>query len=90
MVHIIKKKGSNVDLRIQILLDVFCKTVGGADTGKSCVFPFITSDGVTRTMCTTIGNPNPWCSTLTDENGTHVGGQGKWGHCTPQCHGDDL
>ena len=87
--------GSRYDLILQILLDSFCKTVGGADPGKSCVFPFTTSpDLVTRTECTTYGttpdDPNPWCSTLTDENGTHVGGQGKWGYCAPKCHGNDL
>ena len=84
-------KGSNVDLILQNILDSFCKTVGGADPGKSCVFPFTISGGVIRTKCiTSPGDPNPWCSTLTDENGTHVGGQGKWGYCAPQCHGNDL
>ena len=86
--------GSNVYFLLQILLDRFCITVGGADPGKSCVFPFTTNDGATHTECTTKGNPpddpNPWCSTLTYENGTHVGGQGKWGHCAPECHGNDM
>ncbi len=27
----------------------------------------------------------PWCSTLVDETGHHVGGQGKWGNCGPGC-----
>ena len=27
----------------------------------------------------------PWCSTLTDEIGKHVNGQGKWGNCGPDC-----
>ena len=67
---------------------VICKTVGGADPGQSCIFPFTFRRG-SYTECTTDGNPpddpNPWCSTLTDENGFHVGGQGKWGYCSPQC-----
>ena len=62
--------------------------MGGADPGKSCVFPFI-AGGVTFTECTLAGNsdddPNHWCSTLIDESGTHVGGQGKWGHCASEC-----
>ena len=67
--------------------------MGGADPGKSCVFPF-TTGGVTYTECTTAGNdpddPNPWCSTLTDESGTHVGGQGKWGQCAPECRNGKI
>ena len=27
----------------------------------------------------------PWCSTFVDDNGHHVGGQGKWGNCGPGC-----
>ena len=27
----------------------------------------------------------PWCSTLVDEVGHHVGGQSKWGNCGPDC-----
>ena len=71
-----------------ICTDLTCTTVGGADPGKSCVFPFI-AGGVTFTECTLAGNsdddPNHWCSTLIDESGNHVGGQGKWGHCAPEC-----
>ena len=26
-----------------------------------------------------------WCSTLVDDTGHHVGGQGKWGNCGPDC-----
>ena len=26
-----------------------------------------------------------WCSTLVDNTGKHVGGQGKWGTCGPGC-----
>ena len=27
----------------------------------------------------------PWCSTKVDATGTHVGKQGFWGNCGPQC-----
>ena len=27
----------------------------------------------------------PWCSTKTDPNGQHIGGQGQWGHCPDSC-----
>ena len=27
----------------------------------------------------------PWCSTLVDDSGHHVGGQSKWGNCGPDC-----
>ena len=26
-----------------------------------------------------------WCSTAVDDDGYHIGGQGKWGHCGPGC-----
>ena len=74
-----------------VLSGTTCKTVGGADPGKPCVFPF-TFEGVTYTECTTAGNApgdlSLWCSTLTYVNGTHVGGQGKWGNCNTTCQGN--
>ena len=27
----------------------------------------------------------PWCSTEVDDDGTHIGGKGKWGNCAPGC-----
>ena len=30
-------------------------------------------------------DPKPWCSTKVDDNGTHIGGQGKWGYCDSKC-----
>ena len=69
------------------LSGITCTTVGGADPGKSCVFPFSFRD-VVYTECTLVGTgglPDPWCSTLTDERGQHVSGQGKWGNCPPEC-----
>ena len=31
----------------------------------------------------------PWCSTEVDESGHHIGGQGKWGNCGPNCPTED-
>ena len=32
------------------------------------------------------GDITPWCSTLVDDSGTHIGeGAGNWGHCGPDC-----
>ena len=49
-----------------------------------CVFPF-TVAGTTYYSCTydynLITGHNPWCSTLTDENGKHK--SGNWGVCDP-------
>ena len=28
---------------------------------------------------------NPWCSTLVNDAGHHVAGQGNWGNCGPGC-----
>ena len=65
-----------------------CTTVSGPDPGKECVFPF-NFNGVTYNACTLDGNADdetePWCSTLTDSNGDHVGGQGNWGFCSSNC-----
>ena len=33
------------------------------------------------------GETQEWCSTLTDSNGLHVGGQGNWGWCPSDCNG---
>ena len=59
-----------------------CRTVGGGDAGATCVFPF-TYKGTRYEECTLVDadGGRPWCSTLTDGNGEHVGGRGKWGHC---------
>ena len=62
-----------------------CVTVEGEDIGANCVFPFILM-GVKHYGCTTIdGSELPWCSTLVDDDGVHVGGKGKWGDCGPTC-----
>merc|ERR1712127_790240 len=62
-----------------------CATVSGPVSSVECVFPFIFG-GETITSCTTIdGDPQPWCSTLTDASGAHV--QGNWGYCEASCPG---
>ena len=63
-----------------------CVTVGGGTTGDACVFPFIFNNKK-HNRCTLEGADDgiPWCSTQTDRNGVHVGGQGKWGHCPDSC-----
>jgi len=66
-----------------------CTTNGGADSGARCAFPFTYKDKVYR-GCILIDADDgiPWCSTLTDSNGQHIGGQGKWGHCPSTCNKD--
>ena len=66
-----------------------CVTVGGGKTGANCVFPFI-YQGTKHNNCILIDadDGKPWCSTKTDKNGKHVGGQGEWGHCPSSgCNG---
>ena len=52
------------------------------------MFPFTYKD-VKYTKCTLEDadktDGKPWCSTQTDANGQHVGGQGQWGHCASSC-----
>ena len=50
------------------------------------MFPF-TYKSVKYTGCILVDadDGKPWCSTLTDGNGVHVGGQGQWGHCPSSC-----
>jgi len=66
-----------------------CTTNGGSDSGARCVFPFTYKDKV-YSGCILVDADDgvPWCSTLTDQNGIHVGGQGKWGHCPSTCNRD--
>ena len=65
-----------------------CRTVRGPDSGYPCVFPF-RFEGVLHKECTFVGNypgeTEPWCSTLTNSNDDHVGGQGNWGFCASDC-----
>ena len=32
-----------------------------------------------------LNNDKPWCSTKVNEDGEHVGKQGNWGDCGPEC-----
>ena len=61
-----------------------CTTVAGPDKGKACVFPFRYYGG-TFNECAPYGTDRGWCSTLTDSNGNHMSGQGKWGICPSDC-----
>ena len=52
---------------------------------KSCVFPF-RYRGVVYNNCTDVDDaPVPWCSTKTNGDGQHIGGDGNWGECTKGC-----
>jgi len=65
-----------------------CVTVGGPDPGVDCVFPFTFNSRVfwgCTLEGTDDGNDKPWCSTLTDQEGRHVGNQGNWGYCSSNC-----
>ena len=66
-----------------------CRTTDGPEEGKACVFPF-TWQGVTYDQCQpweyggqweTDGEL--WCSTETDDQGTHV--EGHFGICSDSC-----
>ena len=65
-----------------------CTTTNGPDPNKPCIFPFIL-DGNTYKCCTTVlndpGDTNAWCSTMVDDFGEHVQGQGKWRVCESKC-----
>ena len=66
-----------------------CSTVSdGPNPNELCVFPF-KLHGITYNQCTTAGNDrndsNPWCSTLVDDSGEHIGEGDNWGNCGPNC-----
>merc|ERR1719481_105680 len=65
--------------------DIGCETKKGA----KCAFPF-NHKGVTHTECTKKGHHSPWCSTKTDSNNNHIGG--NWDECDPVslCPGLDV
>ena len=72
----------NVITKFLSKIGTHCKTKGG----KECVFPF-RFRGKTYRGCL----PDPeykgetWCSTKVYSNGTHVGGEGKYGLCSSDC-----
>jgi len=61
-------------------------TQDSKDPEKVCVLPF-THDDITHFGCPLDPDDKSkrWCSTKTDENGTHIGGEGAWGYCTEEC-----
>ena len=62
-----------------------CITIGGADIGALCIFPFYFDNTVYRDCTLNRSDDGKlWCSTLTDSNGNHVQNQGNWGHCPSQ------
>merc|ERR1712226_1142598 len=64
-----------------------CNTVSGPSAGKPCVFPF-TWQGKTFNSCTKEGDDQGklWCSTMVDQAGNHVTGQGQYGFCSQACN----
>ena len=67
---------------------VFGLNFSSPEPSMECSFPFL-FHGVEYRACTVAdGSPHPWCSTLTDKNGVHVGGKGKWGYCQENCTKD--
>merc|ERR1719357_1824510 len=72
-------------LQVQAQAQGSCITIGGAIVGAKCVFPF-KFNKKTYNGCTFDDSDGKyWCSTQTDSNGVHIGGQGLWGHCSPLC-----
>lgn len=65
-----------------------CITTGGPSSGRPCVFPF-TYNGVTYRECAppVASVTQPWCSTQTHPNSTHISGAGKYGTCPSSCPG---
>ena len=85
-----------------LLSSTDCKTVGGPDVGKPCVFPFkinnvtynacITDEQDSAKHCTVPGEEEQQktrCSTLVDEKGNHVDSD-HWGYCGDECPIDGL
>jgi len=66
----------------------YCMASGGPGKGLPCIFPFKYND-VEYNVCTNankhVTNNKPWCSTLVDGEGNHIGGKGAWGNCDESC-----
>merc|ERR1711971_88260 len=64
-----------------------CNTVSGPAAGKPCVFPF-TWQEKTFNSCTMEGDDQGklWCSTMVDQAGNHIAGQGQYGFCSQDCN----
>ena len=65
-------------------VDSGCVTTSGPKQNAPCVFPFM-HDGLWLPACVNYDKPldQYWCSTKTDEDGTHI--EGQWGFCGEQC-----
>ena len=70
------------------LANKVCTTDSGAQPNLPCIFPF-RFNGVTHESCiwdqSSLTEGKAWCSTLVNETGYHVAGQGKWGNCGANC-----
>ena len=86
--EVITERWGDCSLHAESSCQEECRTVGGPSPHSACVFPF-THAGVVNTECTTEGLGQPWCSTQTWDNGTHISGQGLYGVCGPSCPGGD-
>ena len=70
-------------LKILFENSVVCRTIGGMEPNRPCVFPF-SYKNIEYTSCTTIENDGTlWCSTEVDGNGNYI--ERKWGNCGPEC-----
>ena len=62
--------------------------MSGENPNAPCIFPFKFKN-VTYHQCTKADNAEgditPWCSTLIDDSGEHIGNAGNWGYCGPDC-----
>ena len=52
---------------------------------RECIFPFIIGGKIFFGCVKSKGDSEPKCSTLVDQDGRHVLGQGKWGNCGSNC-----
>merc|ERR1712155_433940 len=64
----------------------FCHSVSELDTGSSCIFPFIGTNGVTHTSCADWtwgghGEGKKWCATHVDSSGVIT----NYGFCNADC-----
>ena len=65
---------------------IVCKTIGGPDPYKQCVFPFIWFGEIYYGCPDDPQNSSfRWCSTKVDEFRHHVTGQGRYGYCANDC-----
>jgi len=71
---------------VEVLKFPSCTTRAGPSPNRPCIFPF-RHNGKTYSGCTTDTLGQPWCSTATYTNGSHISGQGKYGLCPSTCPG---